>query len=216
MRMMDYTDYMNNMQTGYSNLYSDPASSMQALVGALSGVMRGATSSPSPSSSPTHMHSGHHKHGCGCGCDEQDCACSCCIRCADAVEYARCGEVRQIPIVFDNDTRRERDVTLQLGNFATENGQNVGWQASVSPTTFKTAPCGETTVLLTVNVDCSQLGVPSTQGNDRQPAATVDGCKVVYATLRAEGCTIRPLVIAVAVLPSNCGAHHADCGCCCN
>ncbi len=206
MRMMDYTDYMNNLQTGYSNLYSNPAASMQPFVNALSGMM----GSPGSYSAP------RHKHGCDCGCHEHDCGCSCCIRCADVVEYARCGEVRRIPITFDNDTRRERAVTLQLGNFATESGLDPGWQASLSSTQFTLPPCGETTVLVSVTVDCSKLGgASSTPGNDRQPT-TVDGCKVVYATLRAEGCTIRPVVIAVAVLPEHCGAHHAGCGCCCN
>jgi hypothetical protein len=207
---MDYTDYMSNMQTGYSNLYSNPASAMQPMVDALSSMMR----SPASSVAPAPAHHKHHKHGCGCGCHEQDCTCMCCIRCADVVEYARCNEVRRIPITFDNDTRRERDVTLQIGNFATESGQDVGWQASVSPTQFKLQPCGETTVLLSVNVDCSKLGVPSTPGEERKPT-TVDSCKVVYATLRADGCTVRPLVIAVAVLPEHCGAHHAGCGCSC-
>jgi hypothetical protein len=209
MRMMDYTDYISNTQTGYSNLFSNPASGMQPIIDALSSMMRG----PSSSSTTAPTHHQHHKHGCGCGCHEQDCGCSCCIRCADVVEYARCGEVRRIPITFDNDTRRERDVTLQLGNFATESGLDPGWQASLSLTEFKLPPCGETTVLLNVTVDCSKLGIPSPAGNERQPT-TVDGCKVVYATLRAEGCSIRPLVIAVAVLPEYCGAHHADCGCC--
>ncbi len=132
---------------------------MQPIIDALSGMMR----SPSSSSAPTHHK--RHKHGCGCGCHEHDCGCSCCIRCADVVEYALCGEVRRIPITFDNDTRRERDVTLQLGNFTTESGQDVGWQASLSTSTFKLPPCGETTVLLSVNVDCSKLGIPSTQGD---------------------------------------------------
>jgi hypothetical protein len=134
------------------------------------------------------------------------------------VEYARCGEQRQIPITFDNDTRRERDVTLQIGNFATESGQDVGWQTSLSTTKFKLSPCGETTVLLSVNVDCSKIGVPSTAGDGGQ-STTVDSCKVAYATLRADGCSVRPLVIAVAVLPVRCGAHRAGCGCsgcCCN
>jgi hypothetical protein len=210
MRMMDYTDYMRNVQTGYSNLYSNPASVMQPMIDALSGMMRGT------SSSSASTHHKHDKHGCGCGCHEHDCGCSCCIRCADVVEYALCGEVRRIPITFDNDTRRERDVTLQLGNFTTESGQDVGWQTSLSTSTFKLPPCGETTVLLSVNVDCSKLGVPSTQGEERRHT-TVDACKVVYATLRAEGCMVRPLVIAVAVLPEHCGAHRAGCGCgCCN
>lgn len=210
MRMMDYTDYMNNVQTGYTNFYNNPASAMQPVVDALSSMMR------SPVSAGTQAPQTHHGHGNDCGCD-RDCSCSCCIRCADVVEYARCGEVRRIPITFDNDTRRERDVTLQLGNFATESGQDVGWQASLSTSKFSLSPCGESTVIVTVNVDCSKLGGPATQeGNDRKPSA-VDNCKVAYATLRAEGCTIRPLVIAVAVLPEHCGAHHAgcSCGCCC-
>jgi hypothetical protein len=133
--------------------------------------------------------------------------------------------VRRIPITFDNDTRRERDVTLQLGAFATEAGQEIGWQATVSPTTFKLSPCGERTVVLSVTVDCSkfqQAPQPGTATNvpppsETQGGATVDSCKVAYATLRAEGCTIRPLVIAVAVLPESCGAHEATCGCgCCH
>jgi hypothetical protein len=208
--MMDYTDYMTNMQTGYSNLYSNPASGMQSMIDALSGIMR------SPGS-----YGAHHKHGCGCdcGCHHDDCGCSCCIRCADVVEYARCGEVRRIPITFDNDTRRERDVTLQLGNFATESGVEPGWQASLSSTQFKLPPCGRITVLLNVAVDCGKWGVAgAVNAAENQPVpTTLDGCKVVSATLRAEGCTIRPVVIAVAVLPAHCGAHHAGCGCgCCN
>jgi hypothetical protein len=212
MRMMDYTDYMANMQTGYSNLYSNPASAMQPMMNALSSMM----SSPAATGAPAQYK--HRKHGCGCGCHERDCSCSCCIRCADVVEYARCGEVRLIPITFENDTRRERDVTLQIGNFTTESGQDVGWKPSVSPTQFKLPPCGETTVLVSVNVDCSKLGVPSAAGDNRDPAISLDGCKVAYATLRADGCTVRPIVIAVAVLPAHCGAHHAgcSCGCCCN
>jgi hypothetical protein len=227
MRMMDYTDYMKNVQTGYSNLYTNPASAaqplsaaMQPIVDAITTMMRAPTSSPTqPTQRHKHHHPGcdcgcHHDHDCGCR--EHDCSCSCCIRCADVIEYARCGETRRIPITFNNETRRERDVTLQIGNFATESGQDVGWEASLSTTQFKLAPCGETTVLLSVPVDCSKLGTPSTQGDERRPT-TVDSCKVVYATLRADGCTVRPLVIAVAVIPDHCGAHQAGCGCgCCN
>lgn len=215
MRMMDYSDYTSNMQTGLSNLLNNPSQSMQTMLDAVSTMMRNQATSGSQSqySSQSRSKGGC---GCGCGCDEHDCACSCCIRCADVIEYTRCSEARVIPISFDNETRRERDVTLQLGNFATEGGQDLGWQAAVSPSTFKLMPCGKTTVLLTVNVDCSKWNVPSP--NDRQPTTTtLDGCKVAYATLRADGCTVRPLVIAVAVLPEFCGAHRAGCGCsCCN
>jgi hypothetical protein len=245
MRMMDYTDYVANIQTGYTNLYSNPGAAMRPIVDALSTMV----AAPGVRSTGSR----HHEHGCDCcgghghGCDccgghGEDCACSCCIRCADVVEYARCGETRRIPITFENDTRRERDVTLQLDNFATEAGHDVGWQATVTPTQFKLPPCGEVTAILTVRVDCGKLGTPLaltpatgapstvTPATGAQPApppaaapatgeervsATVDSCKVVYATLRAEGCMIRPMVIAVAVLPHHCGAHHAGCGCGC-
>jgi len=211
MRAMDYSDFITNMQTGYSNIYSNPGAAMQPMVEALTNMMRGTGGSPRTGKQSRHRH--------GCGCSERDCSCSCCIRCADVVEYARCGETRRIPITFDNDTRRERDVTLQIGNFATESGQDVGWQGSLSETQFKLPPCGEKTVLLTVNVDCGRLGVPGTpndpNGSDNQGRRSVDACKVVYATLRADGCTIRPIVIAVAVLPDHCGSHHAGCGCGC-
>jgi hypothetical protein len=214
MRMMNYADFMGNLQTGYSNLYNNPASAMMPMVNSLSAMMqRGATHQ--------HGHHGHHHHkhqlecGCGCGCREDDCGCDCCISCADVVQYARCGEIRRIPLVFDNDTRRERDVTLQLGNFATEGGLDVGWKTGISPKEFKLAPCGHTTVVLSVEVDCSKLIVAPHEPDQR--SSDLESCKVAYATLRAEGCTICPLVIAVAVLPERCEAHHMNCLCgCCN
>jgi hypothetical protein len=215
--MMNYTDYMSNVQTGYSNLYNNPGSAMMPVVNALSAMM--------PSSDTyQHGHHGHHHHkhkhecgcGCGCGCreDDCDCGCDCCISCADVVQYARCGETRHIPLVFDNDTRRERDVTLQLGNFATESGLDVGWKTDISPKEFKLSPCGHATVVLSVEVDCSKLVVTPREPDHRR--SDVESCKVAYATLRAEGCTVCPLVIAVAVLPERCEAHHTSClcGCC--
>jgi hypothetical protein len=249
--MMNYPDYVSNVQTGLSNMYQGVTPAMQPMLDAMTSWMRGP-SAPSP-----HGHGyecgchEHHRHGhdCGCGCHKHgwhhhDCHhehhCHCHIRCADVVEYVRCGEVRRIPITFDNDTRRERDVTLQLGGFATESGQQIGWEAAVSETTFKLPPCGEKTVVLSVAVDCSKFAQqqptpqpapapqPTPAGSQAPPnaapvpaatevraPATVDSCKVAYATLRAEGCTIRPLVIAVAVLPESCGAHEASCGCGC-
>jgi len=236
MRMMNYTDYVNNVQTGYTNLYTNPASVMQPMVNAL------AATGPSGGVAYQEHHDHHHHHhdhchedrhehdcgcgcgshehdcGCGCGCHENDCGCSCCIGCADVVEYVRCGEIRRIPLTFDNDTRREREVKLQLGNFATEGGVDVGWKAVVSPAEFKLAPCGHTTVILSVEVLCGKLSPVSAPGTtEREPIADVESCKVAYATLRAEGCKICPLVIAVAVLPERCEAHHTNCLCsCCN
>jgi hypothetical protein len=219
MRMMDYPDYVNNMQTTYSNLYSGTASISQPYI----DMIQGRAPSSGYQSGRIHENETHHHAGCGCGCgcghecqECHDCHCSCCVRCADVLEYTRCGEVRQIPVTFENDTRRERDVKLQLGAFATESGKELGWHATLSEHEFKLPPCGEKTVLVTVTVDCAKL--ERTPGDtERSTPAAVDSCVVAYATLRAEGCTIRPLVIAVAVLPNDCGAHHAgcQCGCCC-
>jgi len=202
MRMMNYNDYVGNMQKGYSNLYQSPTSALQQMVD--------MASTASTTSAP--QHSGKH-HGCNCHKDN-DCGCECCIRCADTVEYARCGETRKIPITFENDSRRERQVTLEFGAFLTDSGQQLAWKGSLSETTFTLGPCGEKTVTITVNIDCGQ-----STDNPNDPAGVVvrnTACKVGYATLKADGCLIRPIVVAVAVLPDRCGAHHIGClcGCC--
>ena len=221
MRMMNLPDYVNNMQTGYSNLYSNPMSTL----GAMAGMMQGGASAGTVTPSSPGWRGGHdwrrendcrcHEHGeRGCRCHE-DCGCSCCIRCADTVEYDRCGETRRIPITFDNDSRRERAVKLELAPFHAESGKEFNWQAALSETEFKLGPCGEKTVLLTVTIDC---GKPdrTNDGDEKQPVR-LDECKVGYANVRAEGCLIRPIVVAVAVLPDHCGAHRIGClcGCCC-
>ncbi len=200
MRMMNYPDYVRNMQTGYSNLYQDPASVMQQWA----GMMQNATASTPQSS----------KGSCNCH-QEEDCGCSCCIRSSDTVEYARCGETRRIPITFENDSRRDRQVTLELGSFATEGGQQLGWQASLSESQFTLGPCGEKTVLVTVTVDCGK-GDPAGNVDGNVRSVPLEACKVGYATLRAEGCIVRPLVVAIAAIPDHCGAHRIGClcGCC--
>ena len=51
MRMMNYPDYVRNMQTGYSNLYQDPASVMQQWAGRKkTAAARVAFAAPTPSS----------------------------------------------------------------------------------------------------------------------------------------------------------------------
>lgn len=210
LRMMDYTDYVNNMQTTYSNLYRSSTSAMQPMLDTLTSMMRGYA--------PTST-----RRTCRCGShDRDDCGCECCIRCADLVEYVRCGEVRQIPITFENDTRRERDVKLEIGAFVTDSGQDLGWKPTLSETTFRLPACGEKTITLTVNIDCAALNPagtanPPTSVNEGQ-RPSVESCKVAYGTLRGEGCIVRPLVIAIAILPNHCSAHHAgcQCSCCCN
>jgi hypothetical protein len=235
MRMMDYADYVRNMRRAYSDMCAAMYRSAQGSMNALLASMQSAMPQAHPwwkhgdcGCGPSHeaWHRVPWHHDCGChegphGHHGHDCHCSCCICGADAVEYVHCGEQRLIPLLFENDTRRERDVRLELGAFATASGQELGWQAAFSETAFTLPPCGRKTVLLSVNVDCGKL-VPQSppagvEGGNANRLPSVDECKVGYATVRAEGCLVRPLVVAVAVLPNDCGAHKAPCGCgCCN
>jgi hypothetical protein len=43
----------------------------------------------------------------------------------------------------------------------------------------------------------------------------VDRCEVGYVTVRAEGCLLRPIVVAIAVLPDECGSFRSWCACGC-
>lgn len=49
----------------------------------------------------------------------------------------------------------------------------------------------------------------------RQRLRDVDECHVAVADLRISGCDVRPIRIAVAVLPRDCGAFEVECGCTC-
>lgn len=212
MRMMNLPDFMHNVQAGYATLYNNPASATRPVGNALAAMMpRGAATQPGRQRCRDYRK----EPGCGCDCDcpEEDCHCSCCIRDADTVEYGRCGEVRLIPITFANDSRRGRDVKLELGGFATASGRELGWETALSETQFRLLPCGEKTVLLKVHIDCGKFG----DNQDKERIATVDECKVAYATVRAEGCLVRPVIVAVAVLPNDCQAFRTgcQCGCCC-
>jgi hypothetical protein len=157
--------------------------------------------------------------------------------------HSRCGEIRRVPVSFENDSRRERPVTLTLDSFVTRGGVDLKWKAALSETAFTLKPCEEQTVTVTVLVNCNAFkgvspapgegtGSPSAGPIDKQPGAgvvgtvdngvvlaragSVDRCEVGYATLRAEGCSVRPMVIAVAVLPDDCDSYRnpCHCGCC--
>ncbi len=200
-RMMDLPEYMSSMQEGMSRLMNDTASMYQ---GVLQTYSDGAERYGSPA----------RDRGCGCQERQCDCHCECCVCDADVLVHARCAEVRRIPITFENDTRRERPVKLELGKFVTAGGRDLGWLAELSSTELTLLPCGEQTVTLAVTVRCDR-------GPGQQPDApaggSVDRCEVGYATIRAEGGLTRPVVVAVAVLPDDCDAYRHPCGCgCCH
>ena len=204
MRMMDYGDFMSNLNRGYSSLYQAPAGMASVLGPAANAIV------------PDYR---RQQDGC-CRDEREDCSCNCCIQCADIVEYAYCGETRKIPVTFDNDSRRERQISLQIGGFNTDGGHPLPWKASLSDTKFILEACGQKHVSVTVDIDCGQGNTRKAAANvamDSGPArGVVESCTVGYARLAADGCLIRPLIIAVAVLPDHCRAHRVSClcGCC--
>lgn len=162
-------------------------------------------------------HGEHHHHDC------DDCGCDCCIQDADLVVYSRVGERHIVPIRLENNRRRDREVTLDLSKFSSSSATAIQPVGAITPTGKITlAQCAEQQVLLLVTV-------PATTGQDNTPVevgregttpvanlADVDQCRVFTADLRVEGCDMRPLRIAVVVLPRNCDEYELDChgGCC--
>lgn len=202
-RMMALPEYMLNVQEGFSRLMRDAPAAYRDLYGRAADYA-GAATAAAP-----------RQDGCGCGdCGCRDCHCDCCVEDADILTHARCGESRRISVTFENDTRRERPVNLDLGAFVTAGGRDLGWPAQLSETKFTLPPCGAHTVVVSVQVRC---GDPKgSAGDEGRKPGTVDRCEVGYATIRATGCTTRPVVVALAVLPDDCDAyeHPCACGCC--
>ena len=228
-RMMDLPDYMSNVRDGFTRLISDGTSAYQDM---LRGYGGGAA--------PGTMTRGHgHGRSRDCGCDDRHC--ECCVCDADVLVHARCGELRRIPLTFENESRRDRPVTLELGKFLSSSGRDLKWVAQLSETQFTLRPCDEHTVTLLVGIRCDSddksseggsgetrdaedatVGVRALADNvsamvANQRFGSVDRCEVGYATIRAEGCLTRPIVVAVAVLPDDCDAYRHPCGCnCCD
>jgi hypothetical protein len=249
-RMMDLPDYVSNVQEGLSQLMNEGASAYQGMMRDYGGMAGGVGTMRDPVSGTRSR--GRRR---GCGCDDShdcDCHCECCVCDADVLVHARCGEVRRIPLTFENDTRRDRPVTLQLEKFVTSGGRDLGWNAQLSETQFTLRPCDEHTVTLLAQIRCedrtkptqpntgirelanrpegSVAGTPAAAGAERTEASaaatatavagderfgSVDRCEVGYATIRAEGCLTRPVIVAIAVLPDDCDAYRTPCGCDC-
>jgi hypothetical protein len=184
---------------------------------------------------------GHCEHRRGCG--DHDCHCECCISDeADVVVYARCGEVRRVPIEVENDTRRDREgVTFAVSDVHSAGGRQLAWKVALDPSGPQTLEaCSRTVIDLVVAIRCDDADTGDDK-SDEQPASTgtrakkaaakeaaaedartsdtgradVDDCQVGYVTVRAEGCLIRPIVVAIAVVPRRCDAYHAGCSCSC-
>ncbi len=173
----------------------------------------------------------HHEE-CRCGhCRPDSCACTCCVCDSDITIRARAGEQRVVPIVIENERRRERDVTLELSPWTTRGGRPAPVQAVITPASATIAPCGELLATVVVRVTGTHAGTsgqaepagepdlvgamatPPSKGETAPP--DVDECLVAYADLRIGGCDIRPLRLAVAVLPRDCETVPVRCACGC-
>jgi hypothetical protein len=162
-----------------------------------------------------------HTADCDCPrCMPDDCHCRCCVASADLLVYARAGERRMVPLVLENNRRRERAVELELSDWTSHDGRSTQVTGQLAPpTTFILQPCEERTVLLAIEVVGKQadtaIDAKATTDTNRTPAPNLDECMVFYADLRVKGCDIRPIRIAVAVLPGDCAAYRIDCRCVC-
>src|SRR5262245_38108411 len=99
-----------------------------------------------------HKHHDHHHHGdcCRrCGCDP--CACFCCIGDVDLAIYSRLGEQRVIPIVVENERRREKQVALELSAWMKKGGKTATVEmVMLEPKIFMIPACGEQKVTVIV------------------------------------------------------------------
>ena len=147
--------------------------------------------------------------GCGCGCEKDRCYCNCCIGDVDLVVYAHAGERRIVTITLENSRRRAREIKLSLSNWTTRSGKATGVSGQLfTPAEFTLEPCQEENVVIAINAIS-----PNNESDNRLP--DVDECEVIFADLRVEGCDIRPIRIAVALLPRECDAYQVECGCGC-
>lgn len=149
----------------------------------------------------------HHRHD---RCDP--CTCCSCADGADVVVEARVGERRVVPVTLHNPRRRATTVTLQPGEWTACTDDAPQMSTEVQPGGEITLqPCETRVLRLVVTV-----GTPtSTDDYQQRPGGDVRCCTVAVSDLRVDGCgtTVR---LAVAVLPSDCGAVEIDCcGCGC-
>jgi hypothetical protein len=199
----------------------------QAMASVVDGVGRmmmdmAGTMTTSTRSTEMHYERRHrHKYDCDCDdcrgkCGRDDCYCRCCIGDVDLVVYTRVGERRVVPLMIENSRRREKEITLELSDWTSRGGRPAKVTAQLSqPTSFTLQPCEEREVIVTINVTGGDdtPNVPDDTGAPRRQ--DVDDCEVAYADLRVTGCDIRPIRIAVAILPYDCGAYDIDCRCGC-
>ena len=127
------------------------------------------------------------------------------------------------PTKFTLKACEERTVIMVVHVLTPQPGQAVKGADAATTATATAPPTAPATVTATTGTRATQPGAdvqssqpPSTATHDNEPRlADVDDCKVYYSDLRVKGCDIRPVRIAVAVLPRDCGSHRISCRCGC-
>jgi len=243
MQMMDLPSYLESFRLGYERAIEDLQGQLTNMAQTMfpggtapagwppAGGQAGWQPTAAAGQQHRHHHDHHHDHdcGCGCGCRQDDCRCTCCIVDADYVVYARCFERRVIPIEIENDTRRAReDVTVAVSDVRSAGGRELPWKVAVEPRSLTLEACSHTEIELVVDIECGETKDQSrtarkatarAEGQEeaaqRRERPDVDECEVGYVTVRLEGCLVRPIVVAIAVLPRDCDAFHTSCSCSC-
>lgn len=183
-----------------------------------------------------HQHQHHsctcedHKHTCdcdnrcardsACACDSA-CTCRCCIGDVDLVINSRLGERRVVPLVIENNSRREREVEIELSDWAPRGGHATAKVNAVllNPLKFTIPACAEETLTLVLTSSGADNANSLETHDGVEPGANrfddVDTCQVFTADLRVKGCDLRPIRIAVSLLPRDCEPYVIDCQCGC-
>ncbi|WGM40655.1 hypothetical protein [Caulobacter sp. NIBR1757] len=153
-----------------------------------------------------------------CGhCGPDPCGCRCCVSDADMVVEVRPGERRILSLIIENPRRRARDIQLDLSSWTRVHpGLEISGDV-LSDREFKLEPCGAAHVSLAVEVRQlhSDVAAGPAQHQPIEREMELDRCLVSYADLRIQGCDIRSVRLALAILPRDCGAHRVNCSCGC-
>ncbi len=241
-RRPDAYDMMRQMSEAYGPMMAGMNRMMGDMAASWTDMMQSAMGlRGSPYAGYRAKRGWRHADNCDCEdcrpCRPGSCECDCCIGDADLAIYTRLGERRLVPVMIENSRRREKTVKLELSGWTTRRGKPVeGLTAAVLPQeSFELGPCQSMEALIVVQYIGSTLAQADKEGasfektlrdvagaargtekNQRQALPDVEECEVFYADLRVEGCEIRPIRLALAVLPRDCDAYeiHCRCGCC--
>ena len=204
-------DALSDMASAWGDWASEMAGAFDTFMDTMAaepppGAQTGVRRWERPSRRREHCGKGH----------QESCHCDCCVYDADLVVYSRVGERRIVPIRISNERTRTRHITLQLSEFTTSGGNDAPVQGEIETRTeFDLEACEREEVVLALQSAASTTDL-SKKDRESGRFPDVDDCLVAYADLRIQGCDVRPLRIAVALLPRDCDAYevHCACGCC--